>query len=84
MPTLSLAGRPPGRLRVCDARHVGVRAGLYRQPTPHKDEEASAATTAKQPRQRRSDATINRRSEPSARECCRLFVKLLPIVNAAT
>ena len=27
---------PPGRLRLCDARHGSVRAGLYPQRTPHK------------------------------------------------
>jgi hypothetical protein len=27
---------PTGRLRLCDARHGSVRAGLYPQRTPHK------------------------------------------------
>jgi hypothetical protein len=35
MPTLSLAAAHRAALRLCDARHVSVRAGLYPQRTPH-------------------------------------------------
>ncbi len=46
MPALSLAARPPGRLGVCDARPVGVRAGLYPQRTRHKTALAAAVRLA--------------------------------------
>jgi hypothetical protein len=36
MPTRTWPLRPPGRPRLCDARYVSVRAGLYPQRTPHK------------------------------------------------
>jgi hypothetical protein len=36
MPDLSLAARPPGRLRLCDASPRQRTCGLYPQRTPHK------------------------------------------------